>query len=81
MTIPPEAPAIADPVALLKEDRDEAHLRADPWASLCVLATVTPEGTPQARVLVLRDLDPGLGIFINASSPKHHQIESARLKI
>ena len=76
MTIPPVAPAIADPVALLKEDRDEAHRRADPWASLCVLATVTPEGTPQARVLVLRDLDPGLGIFINASSPKHHQIES-----
>ena len=26
---------------------------------------------------MLRDLDPGLGIFINTSSPKHHQIEAA----
>jgi pyridoxamine 5'-phosphate oxidase len=69
---------MADPLALLNEDRDEAQRLADPWASLCVLATVTPEGSPQARVLVLRDLDPGLGIFINASSPKHHQIEAGR---
>ena len=76
MSVPTEPPGIADPVLLLNADRKEAQQRADPWASLCVLATVTPEGTPQARVLVLRDLDPGLGIFINASSPKHYQIEA-----
>lgn len=85
MTSPAAPQAIADPLVLLSADRDEAQRRADPWASLCVLATIapadlpqgSPQGTPQARVLVLRDLDPGLGIFLNASSPKHHQIEAS----
>lgn len=77
MTIPAEPRGIADPLVLLSADRAEAQRHADPWASLCVLATVAPDGLPQARVLVLRDLDPGLGIFINASSPKHHQIEAS----
>ncbi len=77
MTTPANPQGIADPLALLSADRNEAQQRADPWASLCVLATISPQGSPQARVLVLRDLDPGLGIFINMSSPKHHQIEAS----
>ena len=86
MTSPAEPQDIVDPLVLLSADRDEAHRRSDPWASLCVLATIAaggspqglPQGSPQARVLVLRNLDPGLGIFINTSSPKHHQIEASR---
>lgn len=66
---------MTDPLHLLAADRAAAHDHRDPWASLCVLATVAADGTPRARVLVLRDLDPGLGVFINASSPKQREIE------
>lgn len=72
-----------DPLGRLQEDRRQARQRQDPWAELCVVATVTAGGEPAARVLVVRELDPGtesgslsapqtpaLGIFVNASSPK-----------
>ena len=64
---------MADPIAWLKADRAAAQAAADPNASLCVLATVD-DGEPQARVLVLRDVDSRLAVFLNASSPKHRQI-------
>lgn len=66
---------MTDPLHLLTTDRHAAHGRGDPWASLCVLATVAADGSPHARVLVLRDLEPGLCVFINASSPKQRQIQ------
>lgn len=72
-----------NPLGRLDEDRRQARRRQDPWAELCIVSTVTGDGEPSARVLVLRELDPGtrrtsaakpaspvLGIFVNASSPK-----------
>ena len=71
-----------NPLGGLQEDRRRARQRKDPWAELCVLATVTTDGEPSARVLVVRELDlggktgavstpnPALGIFVNASAPK-----------
>lgn len=72
-----------DPLGRLDQDRRQAREHEDPWAELCVVATVTDEGEPSARVLVVRELDlgsgkrsastppkPAIGIFVNASSPK-----------
>lgn len=70
-----------DPLGRLDQDRRQAREHGDPWAELCVVATVTDEGEPSARVLVVRELDrgsgststprrPAIGIFVNASSPK-----------
>ncbi len=50
--------------------RAAAQAAKDPCASLCTLSTVDAQGEPQARTLVLRELDGRLAIFINASSPK-----------
>ena len=63
-----------DPLVLLKRDRDVARRAGDPWASLCVLATYSGE-RPEARTLVLRDLDERLAIFVNRTSPKSLHIE------
>ena len=72
-----------NPLGRLDEDRRQARKEQDPWAELCIVSTVTAGGEPSARVLVVRELDPGarrtsasrpespaLGIFVNASSPK-----------
>jgi pyridoxamine 5'-phosphate oxidase len=66
---------LTDPLAQLANDRIRAREARDPWANLCVLATVDEHGTPQARVLVLRDLDERLAIFVNATSPKNAQLQ------
>ena len=63
-----------DPLTLLADDRAKARAAGDAWANLCVLATVDARQIPQARVLVLRDLERRLALFINATSPKHEQI-------
>ncbi len=62
-----------EPLALLAADRARARELRDPWASLCVLST-HDAGTPQARVLVLRDISQRLAVFINATSPKQAQL-------
>ena len=67
-----------DPLTLLADDRMKARAAGDPWASLCVLATVDAAGEPQARVLVLRDLDARLALFINGTSPKQAELQFAR---
>lgn len=64
---------MADPIALLHADRATARAADDPNANTCVVATVA-DGEPQARVLVLRDVDSRLGIFLNGSSPKCRQV-------
>ena len=64
---------MADPIALLRADRAAAHAASDPNANVCVLATVA-DGEPQARVLVLREVDARLGVFFNGSSPKRCQL-------
>ncbi len=86
--------AEVDPLTLLGADRAQAATNADPMASLCLLATVGG-GEPQARIVILRDvtegaptappdesLDSRLGIFINRTSPKFHEIaESATVAV
>ena len=64
-----------DPLALLADDRKKARAANDPWASLCVLATVDAVGEPQARVLILRDVDARLAVFVNGTSPKHTELQ------
>ena len=67
---------MADPIAWLKADRAAAQAAGDPNANACVLATVD-DGEPQARVLVLRDVDSRLAVFLNSSSPKHRQLSQS----
>ena len=59
-----------DPLARFAEDRAFARAREDAWANLCAVATVTAAGEPTVRVLVLREVDDRLAIFVNATSPK-----------
>lgn len=66
-----------DPLALLANDRNRARGAADPWANLCVLSTVDPAGNPQSRVVVLRDIEQRLAVFINGTSPKHAQLPNS----
>jgi len=75
-------PDTSDPVALLREDRARAVERADPMATLCVVATVDA-GEPEARTMVLRDLEPALsgppsfGLFVNGTSPKFREFHQS----
>lgn len=69
---------MADPLALLADDRRKARVAGDPWANLCVLATIDARQIPQARVVVLRDLEQRLAVFINGTSPKHAQLRQSR---
>lgn len=69
---------MTDPLALLTHDRTAAHESGDPWANLCVLTTIADDGAPEARVLVLRDIDGALGVFVNATSPKARELDNSR---
>lgn len=66
-----------DPIAQLRNDRARARDAGDAWASLCVLATVDAARVPQARVVVLRDIDERLAVFVNGTSPKCIEIEES----
>lgn len=66
-----------DPLELLSEERRQARERGDPCANLCTLASVDAAGHPQARTVVLRDVDQRLAIFGNSTSPKWRQLESS----
>jgi pyridoxamine 5'-phosphate oxidase len=63
------------PLALLAADRSQARELADPCASVCTLATVDAAGHPQARTVILRELEGRLAIFLNETSPKWQQLE------
>lgn len=66
--------AASNPLDLLDEDRGRARERDDPCAGLCTLASVDAAGHPQARTVVLRDVDGRLAIFGNETSPKWSQM-------
>lgn len=66
-----------DPLARFAEDRARAREGDDAWANLCVVATVTAMGEPALRVLVLREVDGRLGVFVNATSPKVGEFRQA----
>ena len=65
---------MTDPLEKLAEDRRVAFERDDPCAGLCTLANLDPSGWPEARTLVLRDLDGDLAVFVNATSPKFEHL-------
>ncbi len=74
-TPPPRSPvAIADPIAQLRRDREQALASGDAHATLCAVATIDVDGCPDLRTLVLRDVDVAdqqrFAVFINATSPK-----------
>lgn len=68
---------VTDPVQQLKADRDIARNAGDPWADLCVVASVTPDCKPRSRVLVLRDVNDQLALFFNSSSPKTEEFRQS----
>jgi pyridoxamine 5'-phosphate oxidase len=71
-----------DPLAQLDRDRAEARRLEDPCANLCTVASVDAAGSPQARTLVLRDLNERLAIFANETSPKWQEIsQNARISV
>jgi pyridoxamine 5'-phosphate oxidase len=67
--------ADVSPLDWLATDRARARSHSDPCANLCTLATVDAAGHPQARTVILRDVDGRLAIFLNETSPKWQQLE------
>ncbi len=67
-------PASIDPVAQLRAERARAREHQDPCAGLCTVASIDNEGFPEARTLVLRELEDRLAIFGNQTSPKWQQM-------
>lgn len=68
---------LTDPIAALQRDRARARKQRDGNANLCVVATVDAKGEPQARVLVLRDVEARLAIFANGTSPKASEFQQS----
>lgn len=70
-------------IDLFNYDRRAAREKKDPNAGLCTLATVDADGEPQARTIVLRDVEDAhsirLGIFVNETSPKIDEFNQSRL--
>lgn len=67
---------MSEPLETFYSDREKARALGDPWADLCVLASVD-EGFGRLRVLVLRELGGDLGVFYNGHSPKARQIDAS----
>jgi pyridoxamine 5'-phosphate oxidase len=65
------------PLDRFAADRSAAQSAGDPWANLVVFATVDGDGAPHARVVILRDVEKRIGVFINATSPKHRQLATS----
>ncbi len=62
---------LADPISDMLAARARARQLSDPYADVCFLATVTPEGQPTSRAIALRDIHTqGIALLINANSPK-----------
>lgn len=77
MRISVTVPRSDNPLLQLAADQGRARAAGDPCAERCVLATVTDEGGPALRTLVLRGLAAGrLEVFFNASSPKWRQLQT-----
>jgi pyridoxamine 5'-phosphate oxidase len=77
------APAVLDapdPIAALHDEREAARAAQDANAELCWLATADADGLPSVRTIVLRDVDGSFALFVNATSPKWHDM-SARPQV
>lgn len=65
-----------NPLMQLINDRNAARDQGDPCANLCTAATVDRHGDPQARTLVLREIEDRLAVFGNNTSPKWPQLSA-----
>lgn len=66
---------IVNPIEEIVEERERARLQRDPNVDLCFLATVSRDGQPMVRTLVLRDVgDRGFGLLLSTTSIKWQQI-------
>lgn len=63
------------PIEHLQRSRARARELRDPCVDRCFLATVSSDGCPRVRTLVLRDVNDQLAIFCNLTSPKIEEIE------
>ncbi len=69
--------ALADPIAQLECWLREAHDAGVPEPNAMTLATASPDGEPNARVVLLKALDAsGLVFFTNYESAKGRELEA-----
>jgi pyridoxamine 5'-phosphate oxidase len=67
----------ADPIAQFRAWWDEARATGDRWSDAMVLATVSPQGRPSARAVILRGLDErGFLFFTDTRSAKADDLEA-----
>ena len=67
----------ADPIAQFRAWWDEARATGDHWSDAMVLATVSPQGRPSARAVILRGLDErGFLFFTDTRSAKAAELEA-----
>jgi len=72
-----EANALADPFAQFDRWMQDAIDASLALPNACTLATVTPQGTPDARVVLLKGIDAGGFVFFtNYRSRKAKQLEA-----
>lgn len=72
---------MSDPLKQLAADRRLAFERQDPCAGLCTLASLDDAGWPEARTLVLRELDERIAVFVNATSPKFPHLDRVTIVV
>jgi pyridoxamine 5'-phosphate oxidase len=67
----------ADPIVRFRTWWDEARTSGDRWSDAMVLATVSPQGRPSARAVILRGLDErGFLFFTDTRSAKASELEA-----
>ena len=68
---------LQNPVHLLSEACQAAHLAGDPNAKFCSLTTLDESGFPVSRIVTIREMNAkGIVIYINGQSPKVKQLEN-----
>jgi pyridoxamine 5'-phosphate oxidase len=67
-----------DPLAEIVAARAAARQQRDAQVDVCLLATVTARGRPEARAVSLRDIDErGFSLLLNSTSPKWQQLTAS----
>ncbi len=70
---------IHNPIDRFKKSWSQARELKDPHAHLCSLATVSSDGQPSVRVLVLREVnEEGFTIFFSEGSPKWQDLQKQK---
>ena len=67
-----------DPIELFGLDRSRARELGDPLVDRCFVSSVDADGNPQARTLVLRDIDGEHALFCNATSRKVEEFRNSK---